>query len=114
MKSSRSKKPADGEKGVTLDRAVAMVAVHLGVADEEQINDMSYVFFDDVLRELGYKLHFEAISNYAGNSFCEKSWDMIEKSNPFNIADTNGGRAMNSIASFFGKSKITILGGAGK
>ena len=98
---------------MTLDRAVAMVAVHLGVADEEQINDMSYVFFDDVLRELGYKLHFEAISNYAGNAFCEKSWDMIEKSNPFNIAGTDGGRAMSSIANFFGNAKITILGGAG-
>lgn len=99
---------------MTLDRAVAMVAVHLGVADEEQINDMSYVFFDDILRELGYKLHFEAIANYAGNAFCEKSWDMITKSNPFNIAEANGGRAMSNIASFFGRSKITILGGTGK
>ena len=99
---------------MTLDRAVAMVAVHLGVADEEQINDMSYVFFDDVLRELGYKLHFEAIANYAGNAFCEKSWDMITKSNPFNIAEANGGRVMSNIASFFGRSKITILGGTGK
>lgn len=97
---------------MTLERAVAMIAVHLGIADEEQINDMSYVFFDDVLRELGYKLHFEAISNYAGNSFCEKSWDMIEKSNPFNIIDAGGDRAMSSVASFLGKSKITILGGA--
>jgi len=28
-----------------------MIAAHLGVVDEERINDMSYVFFDDVLRE---------------------------------------------------------------
>ena len=100
---------------MTLDRAVAMVAVHLGIADEEQINNMSYVFFNDVLMELGYKLHFEAISNYAGNAFCEKCWDMIEKSNPFNISDTHRGvQAMNNIASFIGRSKITILGGVSK
>ena len=29
-----------------------MLAAHLGIIDEEQINNMSYVFFDDVLREL--------------------------------------------------------------
>lgn len=57
---------------MTLDRAVAMIAAHLGVVDEEQINNMSFVFFDDVLMELGYKLTYEAISNYAGNAFCQK------------------------------------------
>lgn len=92
-----------------------MIAAHLGVVDEEQINDMSYVFFDDVLRELGYKLNFEAMANYAGNSFCEKAWDMIEKSNPFNIADQkNGSHAMSNLASFFGKSSIRIMGGKQK
>ena len=73
---------------------------------------MSWVFFDDVLRELGYKLHYEAVVNYAGNAFCEKSWDMIEKSNPFNIADRrNGSQAMNALAGFFGRSSIRIMGG---
>ena len=89
-----------------------MLAAHLGIIDEEQINNMSYVFFDDVLRELGYKLNYEAVVNYAGNAFCEKSWDMIEKSNPFNIADgRNGTQAMNNLAGFFGKSTIRIMGG---
>ena len=41
---------------MTLDRAVAMIAAHLGIVDEEQINNMSFVFFDDVLTELGYNL----------------------------------------------------------
>mgnify|MGYP006867959715 CR=1 FL=1 len=66
-----------------------MLAAHLGVVDEECINNMAYVFFDDVLRELGYRLNYEAIVNYAGNSFCERSWDMIQRSNPFNVADPN-------------------------
>lgn len=98
---------------MTLDRAVAMIAAHLGVVDESQINDMSYVFFDDVLTELGYKLNFEAISNYAGNSFCAKSWDMITTSNPFNVAaeTRSASQAMGNLASFLSGSKITILGG---
>lgn len=97
---------------MTLDRAVAMLAAHLGVVDEECINNMTYVFFDDVIRELGYKLIYDAVVNYAGNSFCEKSWDLIQKSNPFNIADArDGSQAMSGLASFFSRSKITILGG---
>ena len=89
-----------------------MLAAHLGVIDEEQINNMSWVFFDDVLRELGYKLNYEAVVNYAGNAFCEKAWDMIDRSNPFNIVDgRNGTQAMNNLAGFFGKSTIRIMGG---
>ena len=94
---------------MTLDRAVAMIAAHLGIVDEEQINNI--VFFDDVLTELGYKLTYEAISNYAGNAFCQKSWDMIEKSNPFHIGNPHAGAAMNSLAGFLAKNKITIMGG---
>lgn len=96
---------------MTLERAVAMIAAHLGIVDEHAIDNMSYVFFENVLEELGYKLTFEAVANYAGNSFCEKSWDMIEKSNPFNLHTRKGGQTANSLANFFGKSKITILGG---
>ena len=92
-----------------------MIAAHLGVVDEERINDMSYVFFDDVLRESGYKLNYEAVANYAGNAFCEKSWDMIQKSNPFNVAEArSGSQAMGSLASFLGSNKITIMGGNAK
>ena len=91
-----------------------MIAAHLGVIDEDRINDMSAVFFDDVLRELGYKLNFKAVSHYAGNSFCEKSWDMIEKSNPFNMREHCGSQAMNNLAGFFGRSTIKILGGKTK
>lgn len=88
-----------------------MMAAHLGVVNEDAINNMSYVFFDDVLTELGYKLNYEAVSNYAGNSFCEKSWDMIQKSNPFYIAEERSGTvAMSNLAGFFASNKITIGG----
>ena len=57
---------------MTIERGVTLVAVHLGIVDEEQINNMSYIFFEDVLAELGHKLSYDAIVNYAGNSFCKK------------------------------------------
>lgn len=90
-----------------------MVAAHLGVIDEDKINDMSYVFFEDVLEEIGYKLNYDAVVNYAGNSFCEKSWQMINDSNPFNIKkdqDKTNSQAMNALANFFNKGNIRIKG----
>lgn len=71
---------------------------------------MSYDFFEAVLANLGHKLNYDAVVNYAGNSFCEKSWDMIEDSNPFNVSDNKNGnkRVQNSIADFFASADITI------
>lgn len=86
---------------------MALIAAHLGVVDEEEINNMSYVFFEDVLEELGHKLTYEAIVNYAGNAFCEKSGEMIQEHNPFNIKEKKN-TAMKSLASFFSGAPIKI------
>lgn len=43
---------------------------------------MSYDWFTTVLETLGEFVNYEAIVNYAGNSFCEKAWDMILDNNP--------------------------------
>lgn len=51
--------------------------VHLGVVDEEEINRMSYVMFERIMETLGQRLMYQAVVNYAGNSFCDKSWEMI-------------------------------------
>lgn len=87
-----------------------MVATYLGVVDEEQINNMSYVFFENILTELGYRLTYDAVVNYAGNSFCESSWDMILEHNPFNVGEQNGmnNKAMNALADFFGSADVQI------
>lgn len=63
------------------------MAAYLGETDEEKILDMSIPFFDNVIIELGYKLNYEAIVNYAGNSFFEKSWEVITDNNPFNVGE---------------------------
>ena len=82
--------------------------------DEEQINNMSYIFFEDILEELGHKLSYEAVVNYAGNSFCEKSWDMIQDANPMLIGDGKGKsmRQQQTFADFFGKARIVEKGSA--
>ena len=88
---------------MTLDEGVAIVAVHLGVVEEEKIDNMSYVFFTQVLSELGHKLIYDAVVNYAGNSFCEKSWDMIMQNYPMKNHD-KARNAAKSIADLFRKN----------
>ena len=65
---------------------------------------MSLLFFEEVLEELGKKLNYDAIVNYAGNSFCEKSWDMIQKAFPLNGDEQKS--VSNSIAAFFENATI--------
>ena len=63
--------------------------------------------FEDILEELGRKLNYDAIVNYAGNSFCEKSWDMIMDSNPMFINENGrSGRQNRELASFLGSARI--------
>lgn len=79
--------------------------------DENQINAMSYVFFEDVLSELGHKLHYDAVVNYAGNSFMEKSWDLIAEHNPMNMKSNRKGGKPGGLAGFLGHANIQIAGG---
>lgn len=88
-----------------------MIAAHLGIVDEDQINNMSYIFFEDVLEELGHKLTYDAVVNYAGNGFCEKSWDIISENNPLNLKEKGTSGVMKSIADLFGKGKVKIKKG---
>lgn len=70
---------------------------------------MSYIFFEDVLTELGHKQTYDAVVNYAGNSFVEKSWDMIKESNPMALNENQkSNTAMNNLAGFFNSAAATI------
>lgn len=86
-----------------------MIAVHLGVVNEDDINNMSYLFFEDVLESLGHKLSYDAVVNYAGNSFAKDSWDMIQDANPFNAIKGEHGKkskALHGIAELFKNAKV--------
>lgn len=97
---------------MTLDRAVALIAVHVGVIDEEKIDNMSYLFFEEVLEELGHKLNYDAVVNYAGNSFAKDSWDMIQESNPMLMGDGKqmSRKKQQEMASFFGAARVLPSG----
>lgn len=90
-----------------------MIAAHLGVVDEEAIENMSFLFFEDVIEELGHKLVYDAVVNYAGNSFCEKAWDMISERNPFNIGEGGQNTGMqNTLLGFLESASVKVQKGA--
>ena len=66
---------------------------------------MSYLFFEDVIAELGRKLSYEAIVNYAGNSFCKDSWEMIMDSNPMS-GEGHVSKGQKTMADFLGQARI--------
>lgn len=70
---------------------------------------MSLPFFDAILKELRYKLNYDAIVNYAGNGYVSDAWDMISKADPFRVEDSLGqGSGMDGLSKFFSSSNIEI------
>ena len=68
---------------------------------------MSYLLFNDILRELGHKLSYEAVVNYAGNSFCKDSWNMIMDTNPMTMDENGkGSKQQKTLADFLGGARI--------
>lgn len=59
-----------------------MIAVYLGETDETKIDGMSIPFFNNVLATLGKRVNYDAVVNYAGNSFAKDSWKLIQDANP--------------------------------
>lgn len=43
---------------------------------------MSIPFFNNVLSTLGKRVNYDAVVNYAGNSFAKDSWKLIQDANP--------------------------------
>lgn len=43
---------------------------------------MSIVFFNTVLSALGKRVNYDAVVNFAGNSFAKDAWKTIQESNP--------------------------------
>lgn len=65
-----------------MDEAVAAIAAHLGVVNEDEINNMSIPFFHNVLSAIGRRLNYESISNLYGNSFCKDAGKHIQDAYP--------------------------------
>jgi len=65
-----------------MEEAVAVIAAHLGEVSEDIINNMSIVFFHNVLSALGKKINYESMSNYYGNSFAKDVEKHLSKMHP--------------------------------
>lgn len=89
---------------------MALIAVYLGEIDERKINRISYLFFEDIMSTLGRKINYDAVVNYAGNSFFEKSWDIITESNPMNKkqVDPKDKSGLSGLAQAFNSGKLKI------
>lgn len=86
------------------------MAVHLGIVDEDAILNMSWIFFSDILNSLGHKFRYDGIVNYAGNSNCEKAWEMIDDSNPLNMSKQNTQQGSGGLAKLLNSGMIHIKG----
>lgn len=70
----------------------------MGVIDENAINNMSYIFFQDVLEALGKKVNFDSISNMYGKTVFGKKdgqaiTKMIQDANPLSKPSTSNSAA---------------------
>lgn len=78
---------------------------------EDIIDEMSLPFFDDVLEALGKRVTYDAVVNYAGNSFCEKSWEMISDNNPLSSVDQKKKQGMKLLEGLDMKKVKTVKRG---
>lgn len=85
------------------------MAVYLGQVEEEKILAMSIPFFDGVLEALGYRLNYDAVVNYAGNSFCEKSWEMISENNPLGAKKHKKKDALGGLGALLSGKSLTVI-----
>ena len=86
-----------------MDEAVAAIAAHLGIVNEDEINSMSIPFFNDVLSAIGRRLNYESVSNLYGNSFCKDAGKYIQEAYPLTKAKKVNSGLMSML------SKATII-----
>ena len=59
---------------------------------------MSIPFFNNVLATLGKRVNYDAVVNYAGNSFAKDSWKLIQEANPMSKPRKHGTDFMNMLS----------------
>lgn len=76
---------------------MAVIAVYLGEPCEDKINNMSFNFFNDVLKFLGKRINYEAVANLYGNSFAKDAGKAVQDANPLYKAPKVGRGMMTMI-----------------
>ena len=73
------------------------MAAYLGCPEEERILSMSMPFFDKVLEYIGKYVRYEAMANYAGNSFFKDSFEIIRDQFPLKQDTHENEHALSSL-----------------
>jgi hypothetical protein len=63
-----------------------MIFTHVGGLTEEQILDMTYILYKDVLNELAIKFNYDCVVHILANPYAKDSNKIIDGSNPFNVS----------------------------
>lgn len=80
------------EKGLTLRRKYAMLSI-FGHFTEMELDECTYIYFQDCMKELQIKLNWEeTIAILSQTKLSEEAWessiDQVNKSNPFNFENS--------------------------
>jgi len=62
-----------------------MIFTHVGGLTEEQILDMTYILYKDVLNELSIKFNYDCVVHILANPYAKDSNKVVNSSNPFNV-----------------------------
>lgn len=63
-----------------------MLGVHSGLA-ENTVDECSYIFYKDCIKELAIKFQYDAIVHILGNPYVGDSQEAVQEQNPFNFTE---------------------------
>jgi len=69
---------------MTIRRGYALIAINCGYL-EDDIDNITFLFYKDLIQEIGIKLNYDSISHILANPYIEKSSEIVSNYNPFNI-----------------------------
>jgi len=69
---------------MTIRRGYSLIAINCGYK-EDDIDNITYLFFKDLIQEIAIKLNYSSISHILANPYIEKSSEIVSDYNPFNV-----------------------------
>lgn len=72
-----------------------MLGLYTGNIDEDEIYNMSYCFYNDVLKEIFLMLNYQATANLLANPFAgEEGIEIVNQTNPSAYKETSESRRL--------------------
>ena len=83
-----------------MERGLAVICTYTGFVPDEQLMEMTYVRYTNILSEIVKKLRYESISNLWGNSFAKDVNEVVDKYNPLTdlMGQSGGARRLTRSA----------------